>query len=277
MKKTLLLITFFFSIFMTTLSAQEGKGRDVFEQEGFTYIQEEAGSTNGDKILLLKNKNGASLEVRYRSIPVNETVRQIDKMMNIFTKFQSIQSEKFVFFLPGDKTIEAVLAPVEIEHNGKSYTENVPSGITFQWDGTLTYGFRIHADEMFVKIRGFYESETEILEKIAAAIEDPAKYMKTRDSEYIVAQLEKLEKENSELRRDLYQTQRAVIFFNNKGLFSGPKEVESDKITKIVTYARANPTKSASQISEEMKAAGTDVSKKEVELVIAVFLGRFED
>ncbi|GEM_PF-3269509 len=215
--------------------------------------------------------------VVYRTAPKEELVSKTEELLSTIAAWKHIRPGAVKIFFAADDSIETGLQNVQIESPKGNYTSHVPSGINLSWNGTLVYAFRVHSQNLFVKVKSYYESEQEILKKIEDAAENPERYLKTRDPEFMAEQIEDLREKNEELKAAISITRRGALYGANTGFFSGPKEVPQESISLLVNYASENPKLSIKEISKYAKSKGAKLSDKEIRLILALYLNWYEN
>ena len=189
-----------------------------------------------------------------------------------------------------DILIDINIQPKKFTCGEKDIMPHLPKGLLFNYDSTLSYNFRITVEKMFVKIKGYYTNEDELCKKVTSAIDDPAQYMKLRDPEYLLGQIEKMfdTQEKYKLEMDKIKTDldkyklahekflTAFLAMQNAGMFSDATPVDPKIIDKVISIKTENPAYKKEQITDLLEKEGLEVSEDEVFLILAVYFNEYE-
>jgi hypothetical protein len=265
MKKALLALGFL--LIFTTVFAYD------WQTDGFTVISE---VTIDERIhQTLKDTAGREFSVIYQDELTGAVVGRIKEYRNIFYRWQSIKIENMTFAVVED-TMDIVLIPSSVMVEGTNMAEFMPAGMSFFYDGqSLQYDFRMAINLVFVRIRGIYISESELIYKLGRAFENPEAYIRRNDPDYYHAKLDELENETQTLRRDIFNLKLSVATLQNRGLFGRVHPIDKDVAERIVLIKRRNMDWTVSQIKEQLRKDNIKFGRRDVELIIGVFFNEF--
>jgi hypothetical protein len=97
----------------------------------------------------------------------------IPQLQNI--SFSQIQVE------PRGSGLALLGLPSELTVDGTDYLEFVPAGLGGTWSGGFLPDFSVFVEGRRVRIQGTIADETELLDAIAAAVADPAAFLRSQD------------------------------------------------------------------------------------------------
>ncbi|MES0491308.1 MAG: hypothetical protein ABUK01_15040 [Leptospirales bacterium] len=231
-----------------------------WENHGFTV--DKIVDKGEKKTATLNDSDSNQITVTYDTEP-SEANAKIIKKLN--TKLRSWGNMKVgeLHFSIHNGTIEILVNPSEFTYKKVNYLEYLSAGIYFSFTDDLYYNFRIAVDRVFVVIKGTFTDEATFNDKVFAAIEDPRGYMKRRDPEYLLEQIESLE-------ADQYRTKMALIATIRR------KPMNPSKVNKIVKMKKENPSFTSTEIAEAFKEKEIKISTSDIKVVLSVFFNEFE-
>jgi hypothetical protein len=104
------------------------------------------------------------------------------------------------------------IVPSRLVYNSKDLLQNVPAGMVFVDLGNgQAYDFRLKAENYFIRFQGRVTGESYLLEKMAEAAADPAKYIRENDPSYNTYRIGELQdeldlfKDRSDLRNKRFE------------------------------------------------------------------------
>ncbi len=142
--------------------------------------------------------------VSFLEEPSAEAVAQVAKLKDLFYSLQNVKIRSLRFTLTGT-LIEALLLPEQLLVEGEDLHDFVPAGLFFSYtsDLILEYDFRVTKDNLFLRVRGTFDGEEEMEQKVANALANPAAFLQRSDPEYFLSRLEQANKDIAGLRGDL--------------------------------------------------------------------------
>lgn len=170
----------------------------------------------------------------------------------------------------------AVLGGVELA--GFDAPRGLPGGIGLRYEGALFYDFRLRSGAFFVRVRGLYTGERDLLREMAEAAADPARYIAERDpaqaarrlgeAESIMAGLEAAASAQAAATEAL---RRALASEMNRGLFGGPRQLAPATLDAAKELKAADPALDRRGMAAALKARGLDAAAKEIDIVFRVW------
>lgn len=228
----------------------------------------------------MKDSQGRAIKVRAsRKLDARQGQR-VKEVHKTLTGWKHLQIKEMRFVLSSG-VIEVLVVPEELTTtSGKDILQYLPSGLSFSYIDSLQYNFRLKIQNLFVRIKGQYIKESEVLEKIQEAIKNPHGYIRKRDPEYFLRQLERLDKEldiarknNAQLREEMEIMRTGFMALVNEGFFSGPEMISQDKVDAVVRLKTEKPSIKAEEIQKKLEAQKMEVSSKEIRIILAAYFG----
>lgn len=255
-------------------------GFTAWEEKGVTVVSSSLES--GRNIAILRDKNG-NFSVSYTGQISNTIENRILALRSQILQWKNIEIKEMQFTVTNNE-IEILLYPAKVIYNQIDMTNSLVSGMFFFYQEDLSYDFRMVKDNKFMKIKGKFTSEEELLKKMLFAIQNPTLYIKQNTMDYALSKLEEQENEieklkNSieNLRKEFFTTRYALVSLSNRGFFGGLKPIPVATIEKIVALKKKNPTWKIKDIENQLSKENISISSKEIGLVIGVFFNEFED
>ncbi|OHD10310.1 MAG: hypothetical protein A2Y41_00080 [Spirochaetes bacterium GWB1_36_13] len=115
---------------------------------------------------LLKDKNAHQFTVTYFGNPGDTKINQLLELKDLFFHLKNLKTESASFILT-ETDIQILLQIDEAEYKDTNLKEYLPSGIQLYYQNeALFYDFPIIFEEVLLRIKGKWETEDELLEKI---------------------------------------------------------------------------------------------------------------
>ena len=293
MKKITIILILLAVIFTASPAAQEITEKDV---------RFELVSGNGLDYYKVSIPGIDNISLKSESAPGRAEKKIISRFYNELVQIEglTVKQASVIFSREG---FEAVIIPESFVKDNIDYAPYLPAGIAFVHRTYTMYDFRMLKDNYFVRIRGEYFSPEDLIGKMKSAFDDPVKYIVSHNPEYIVAQLGKLDLENSnqassldklekkyedlaeahdnlmkkhtELMADYDKLKFAFIAAVKKGIYGSKKPVSREAIDKVLSIKKANPSYTYAEIYTEMKTQGIKITKGKVALILNTYLGDY--
>lgn len=215
----------------------------------------------------LKDEKGRLFGITYYNDINEETAKRVLSLKDDFYGWQSMKVGKLDFTY-SEGGLQISLIPEKYESGGVDFNQYMPSGMLFAYTTLLQYDFRINVSNLFVRIKGDFTTEARFSEKIAAAIRNPQEFIKRRDPEYLLQQIEGLEDSMAKLKS-------AIVSVNNKGFFGGVEPIPQDTINRVVGIRAGNPQITVEQISKALEKEKVKASDREINLILNVYFNQF--
>lgn len=165
-----------------------------------------------------------------------------------------------------------------VELPGFDASRSLPGGIGLRYEGALFYDFRLRSGAFFVRVRGLYTGERDLLREMAEAAADPARYIAERDpaqaarrlgeAESVMAGLEAAASAQAAATEAL---RRALASEMNRGLFGGPRPLAAATLDAAKELKAAEPALDRRGMAAALKARGLNAAAKELDIVFRVW------
>ncbi len=183
MKKAALFIVVMLSVAFWTYGVELGdRGYSVLSQrqeEGITLF--EVRSPQGNRFIV--GRAGDTFTAQQLSNL--ETVRRT------FFGFDTIRIDSLKVLFYEDRA-EILLVPSRISYDGTNLLQYIPSGMQFYLRESLQYDFRMVVGEFFVRVRGEFLSEEQLLNRMSEAAANPVAFVQSTDPRYLFEQLNEI-------------------------------------------------------------------------------------
>lgn len=233
----------------------------------------------------LKDSSGNEFTAVVEGTLTDRAVENVSILVKRFYGWNYLKPASVRLIILPDQ-IEAAILFLESTYKGVAVHPHLPSGMQFFLRDTLEYDFRIMSQNNFIRLRGWYYSEDELLNRVTAAIRNPGQFIKAQDPEYLFNVLSALEKDFAELSghyqkllsaaEDLVLLREAVLTLNNKGIFGPGKPIAQETVDKIVELKQTNPELTRKDMASRLKEEGVSATAREISLVYAVFFNIFD-
>lgn len=117
----------------------------------------------------------------------------IVKLMDAIKGWASLSITEAVITVDSD-IIRLRVTPNRLMYGGKNYQMYVPSGLLFMVVGDrVEYDFRLKVDAYFIRFQGVFLGESSFMERMAAAVGDPQRYIQDNDPEFLIRRVTELQ------------------------------------------------------------------------------------
>ena len=245
---------------------------------GYTVSQSEDETSS----IILTDADGRSYTIDGADSLSDDNAREIEKFIKQIKLWKTI-SWKEMKFLSGKDDFQFSVYPTELKWRGEDLLQYIPGGMVFSYEeNTLRYDFRLVKKNKFIKIHGIYIDEEILCSKISEVLKDPQSSARRRDPDFMLMtinqmqeRLEKLETENSVLKRDLGKIAADQLAYQNKRMFISKKAIDPATVDTIIEIKKANPAFGQKEIEAKLSEMKIDFSSKEVEIVLGVYFNEF--
>ncbi len=252
----------------------------------FGYQNRGEKTIDGVSYTILANKDGNELQFRSEPEPSATRLKALSELEGTLRSWKSLDIAAIRAVNESDRLILTVV-PRKVEYNGQDLVSALPGGLVFYFVSAVEYDFRVKAGDYIVRIRGFFGPEGELMGLVESALKDPVAYLAQRDPQYairrmaefnaMITDLQKADADQSAtvkaLRKALEDSQNSLMATMNKGFFGGPKPLNAAMVAKLVELKAASPALDRKGAAAALKAAGMNVSAKEIDIVFAVKFG----
>ncbi len=268
--KTEIKINFLKSLFILFLALFNFSfSENDWSKTGLTFIN----STSEDNAIVnfLKDKTGLPVEIRSRfeTIDPSELTRVKTLCEKVFD-IPGIKPKKLLIQVGGDQ-LEGLLIPESVVIDNKNITDSVQNGLLFIYGGTFVHDFRIKSKNILVRIRGRFETPQILTKKILEAWENPELYARKNDPDYFSDRLSNHDEQLLKLTDEVEFLKRNLLYFQNVGFLSPPKNVDEKALQKVLALKRAETKLTLKEISEKCKAESLKISEQEIKLIFTIY------
>lgn len=241
-------------------------------------------SQEDDKTTLeLTDSAGRPLTVFFSGKVPDKQIPVIAELQKSFHTWKTMQVKSVRYTVLENGIIEVQVFPATFADENVDFMKHIPGHLFFIYKDQLQYSFRLEVNKLFVKIKGYYTEEADLIKKLRSAVKDPQGFIIKRDPEYFIGKLEKLEEElesqKSEIHKQKKEAERmraVTTALHNTGVFSGPEAIPEKLVLRIVELKQQNPAWKREQIQNQLDAEKIEWNKKQVKLVLAVYFSELE-
>ncbi len=231
--------------------------------------------TEDDKTTLsIQGPLSNTFQLVYSGI-LNEKMQ--DKVVSFHKEFVNWQSMeiKEIRFEVKDMDMKMVVLPQVLKVDGQDISANVPAGLFLYFEEGMTYDFRMMKGVAFMRIKGMYINESELIKKMSQAMKNPDAYIKRNDPDYILSKLEELDMALETVQLENYRLKIAVLSLQNRGLFGKVTPIDTQLLKKVIQMRKDEPTISRQELEAKLKAQGEKFNRKSLYLIFAVVYNEF--
>ncbi len=243
------------AIFLTGLFSTNLYGQN-WEEYDLTVVQR--GMKDNQNFVVLEDADQRRFSVTFAEEFEDVILENILELHDTFANWESMSLRSISFMVAGENSLEILIYPATYTVNGEDYSQYLTAGMFFTYADSLYYNFRILVDRVFVGIKGIYIDEGAFNEKLSEAVADPRAYVNSRDPEFM---LEKIDRMEVTLRRLQYLT---IADLNRR-------EVEQSIIDRVVALKKENPSTTSSAIAEDLKAEDIKIGSSTVDIILKVY------
>lgn len=253
-----------------------------WEEYGFKVINQ---SQEDDKVTLeMTDAQGRALTAHYNAATASDkAIPIVAQLQKTLYSWKSMQVKTIRYTLLENNIVEVQVFPSAFSEDNVDFMKNIPGHLFFIYKDQLQYSFRLEVNKLFVKIKGYYTDEADLMKKMKQAVKDPQGFIIKRDPEYFIGKLEKLEEEleaqkgmNHRQEKELERLRAVLAAMHNTGVFSGPEAIPEKLLLRIVELKKQNPAWKREQIQAQLDQDKVEWSKKHVKLVLGVYFSEFE-
>jgi hypothetical protein len=212
-----------------------------------------------------------------------ETAKALLSLRSALSGWKSLVPGSVAFTALGDD-VRARVVPATFAEGSRDFLPYVPSGLVFSaMGGFVDYEFRVKVDAYFLRFRGRFAGERELLDRLVSAIDDPAGFVKNNDPDYhmartieqeeviiaLTARIDELEKRLT--AKDALLETSAIA---NQAK-SAAKPVDPKIIAAVADLRAKNPKMLAKDMVVQLKTQGITANVKQVSAVLASLFGEY--
>lgn len=199
--------------------------------------------------------------------------------------------------------------PSRFSEDGKDFLPFTPGGLSFTGSpGSIDYDFRLKADSYFIRFQGILTSERLVLERLKAAVSDPAQFIRDNDPAYAAFRIAELQGELAELQKRLDGAEAAIREGSAqaaalgeraataesalaeqaaasdrlalagaaalaKGAFGAPKPISPEVRDAVLRIRSENAAATSSEIGAALKTQGLAATDRQIKALLMVYFG----
>jgi len=206
--------------------------------------------TESQKNIVLSNVEGKQLTIIYNKEISESSIKNVLTLQEKFQALKTIQIEEITYTV-AEKNIDILIIPASYTYNNQNFIDYLSTGLFFTYTTTLNYNFRIVVDKIFVPIKGVFNNENALNNKILSAINDPQGFVNNRDSEYLYERIKSIE---MTLMKEI----------------SG-KNIDEAIVIAVIKLKKDHPEYTYKEILNDLKDTNFKTSSSEVKAVLAVY------
>lgn len=222
---------------------------------------------------VLKDASGFSFEAGHKGDLSSGELDKLRELHRIFFNFTGLKVKRLVVNVDAGK-VEALVQPESIEYKGKDLKDNVPSGMAFTHSGTISYDFRMTQSNIFMKVRGPFDTAEALLKKMNEAVESPLQFIRRNDPEYFIDRLNSIDDSFLSAKREIDTLRLGSLAYLNAGIFGIPQPIAAKSVSRCVEIRSQNPTWTKKQIADQLKKDNVKLNDREISLILAVFFNQ---
>lgn len=243
-----------------------------WESKGYQILS----STNvQDKTLLeIKDSLGRGFYLSYES---SLPEKMQDMAVAYFKEFHGWNSLRIreIRFDVEEERLKIVVFPETLRLEGQDISSFIPAGLFLIYENDMVYDFRMMKGAVFMRIKGLYINEIELLKKMDSALKNPDAYIKRNDPDYILSKLEELDQSVEVLQLENYRLKIALMSLQNRGLFGKVYPVDQQLLKKVIQIRKEAPNLSRTELETRLRADNYRFSSRELYLIFAVVYNEF--
>ena len=194
-----------------------------------------------------------------------------EKIVDINAKFSQwkyMKPDNNEYFVTGE-SLEILVVPSSFKFKEYDFMTYLPAGMTFIYDYTLRYNFRITKNDVFLRLNDKFIDEDSLCNRMKEGLDDPIGYLKKREPEFFLQKLNELEEKQDRLTK-------ALMYYQNSGFLGfGNTPVKSIVVKRVVELKTADPKINFDTIKDTLDKEKIDASAKEIKLVLSVLYNEF--
>lgn len=182
--------------------------------------------------------------------------------------------------------------PSRFSEGGKDFLPFTPGGLSFTGSpGSIDYDFRLKADAFFIRFQGILTSERLVLERLNAAISDPAQFIRDNDPAYAAFRIAELQKRvdqaEASIREGAAQAASALAAQAAasdrlalasaaalaRGAFGAPKPISAKLRDAVLRIRSEKPAATSVEIGAAMKEQGIAATDRQIKALLLVYFG----
>ncbi len=165
-------------------AAPSGPWVNILGQGGVKVV---SSSARGDRTSYTLESSAGRFTLDAAGTVKPEAARALLSLGQALSGWKSLTAGSIAFTALGDD-VRVRVVPSKFAEESRDFLPYVPSGLVFSSVGAfIDYEFRVKVDAYFLRFRGRFDGERALLDRLAAAIDDPAAFVRDNDPEYHLA------------------------------------------------------------------------------------------
>lgn len=236
-----------------------------FADAGLTVVSEKREGPT--MVYVLKDPKGQEISAVLEGELTLQTVTGLSGIVKTFSEWKHLNVSSIKLRITPVQIGAGVIIQ-ETVYKGITLNRHLPAGLQFFLRDTLEYDFRIAAQNNFVRLRGWYFNEEQLLNRVTDVIRNPGQFLKAQDPEFLFTLISALEQDLSNL------TQKYDDLLGKYNILSG-------EYTNLAELHRALEGRHVelAVLQQEMEQAGINLYMRHGDLVsrYSDLLDRHED
>ncbi len=212
---------------------------------------------NGQKIL--KDETGKTCEVFSDVVISEDTLDRIETALNTLWSIPGLKGTRGRVNVEPGNYFHFIIYPETLVYNDMDFKPYLPSGLSFRYDSALFYDVTLKVGAYLPRVSGAYVSPDDFLDQLYSVYIMPELYL---HGDVLLRRIERLED--------------ALMAISKKTLFTKHSVVSDEIVLEIILLHNQNPNITVDEVHDIFKEKGIDASKKDIEAVFMVYLGKFE-
>ncbi len=270
-------------------AAPSGPWVDILGRNGVKVV---SSSARGDRTSYTLESSAGRFTLDAAGTVSPEAARALLALGGAISGWKSLTAGSIVFTALGDD-VRVRVVPTKFAEGTRDFLPYVPSGLVFSSVGAfIDYEFRVKVDAYFLRFRGRFDGERALLDRLAAAIDDPAVFVRDNDPEYHLARtieqeevliahkdqlaaqegrIAALEARIAALETRLSAREKVLIANQAK---TAAKPVDPAIIERVAALRTENPNMASKDMVLKLKSEGLVATIKQVDAVLIVLFGK---
>lgn len=167
--------------------AAQTSPESAFRAQGFTVVRER--SEGGIPTWDLRDAQDRPFVVSLLGSFTPQRQQALSGLRDVIFQLPGLDIQRLRFVFERDRA-DAVVIPAAFDFEGEDYAQYMPSGMQFQFDGGVSFDFRMLVDNLAVRINGQFLTTEQFMERIQRAVENPAAYIQSQDPQFLARRLD---------------------------------------------------------------------------------------
>ena len=229
-----------------------------------------------ENVVRLTDSEGHIFTLIYKKEITDADANKIIELKTKLYGLRDITVRSLTFRAPGNGIIDIILIPQRFSFIDANPQEFLPAGMLLQNTDVLEYKFHLVKDSIVVRIAGVLSDEERFKTLLTEAYNNPKDYMRKREPEYILKQLDEHEANIKKMQKEYDDQTYGLLILQNKGFFGGINVISRETVDRIVAMKKTTPLLTKEQIKTNLENNGIKISDKELKLIFSIYFNEFE-